>query len=343
MPAYSLAFLATKTQSELIGDADVTITGVSDLESATSSDVSFLANPRYMSQMVASSAGCIIIGKDAERPDGKNYLLSDNPSYAFQMLIELYHQDIAPRSGFTGVHPTAVVHPEAVIEDAVTICPHAVIDAKAHIHTGAFIGSNSYIGPHVIVGEHSVIHPNVVIREGCSIGKNVIIQPGAVIGSCGYGYTQDKFGRHTKLNQVGTVQIEDHVEIGANTTIDRARFKATCVGEGTKVDNLVQIAHGVCIGKHSLIIAQTGIAGSATIGNHVILAGKVAVNGHITIADQVVVAACSGVSKSIDSPGRYAGVPVLPLAKHNKMQVALRSIESIVLELKKIKEKIGLS
>src|SRR5262249_41768501 len=162
----------------------------------------------------------------------------------------------------------------------VTVAPQAVIDAHASIGDGSFIGSGSYIGPGVVIGKACVIHPHVVIREGCILGDRVVIQPGAVIGSCGVCFSYHKRRRAKKLNQLGNVIIEDDVEIGANTTIDRARFQSTRIGEGTKVDNLVQIAHGVIIGKHSLLIAQTGIAGSTTVGNHVILAGKVAVNGH---------------------------------------------------------------
>jgi UDP-3-O-[3-hydroxymyristoyl] glucosamine N-acyltransferase len=336
----SLKELAEKTKTELVGNPELEISGVADLESATVSDISFLANPRYAAQMLQSDAGCIVISKTADSISGKNFLLSDDPSKTFQELIELFYADRAPYSGFTGIHPTATVHPTSVIGENVTICPNAVVDTKAKIGKGSFIGSNVYVGPHVTIGEGCHIHPNVVIRESCQIGNRVIIQPGAVIGSCGYGYTQDKNGRHTKLNQVGNVILEDDVEIGANTTIDRARFKETRVGQGTKVDNLVQIAHGVIIGKHSLIIAQTGIAGSSQIGNHVILAGKVAVNGHIKICDGVVVGACSGVSKSITTPGRYAGVPVMPLAEHNKMQVYLRNIEKIVKDVHALKKQV---
>lgn len=339
---YTLQQLASKTNTTVIGDASFMISGVADLESAAPGDISFLANPRYRAQMQKSSAGCIVIGKEEVRIEGRNYILSENPTQTFQELITLFCTEVAPRSGFSGIHETAVIHPEAIIEEGVTILPHAVIDAKAHIKRGTFIGSHVYIGPKTVLGTECVIHANVVIREGVCIGNFVTIQPGACIGSCGYGYVQDKAGCHIKLEQVGTVTIEDHVEIGANSTIDRARFKTTRIGAGTKIDNLVQIAHGVCIGRHTLVIAQTGIAGSAKIGNHVVLAGKVAVNGHISIADQVVVAACSGVSKSLDTAGRYAGVPVLPLAQHNKMQVLLRNIETVVKDIKEIRKQIGM-
>lgn len=339
MSSYSLEELAKKTNCQLIGDPKHCITGVADLESATPQDASFLTNPRYHGAMQRTHAGVVVIQENIERPGHKNYLISANPDATFQQLIELYRTNRAPRTYFTGIHPTAVIHASAKIGDNVTICPHVVIDGGVTIGHGTFIGAGSTIGADVTIGKDVCIYQQVTIREGCSLGDRAVIQPGAVIGSCGFGFTTDRQGVHTKLNQVGTVCIEDDVEIGANTAIDRARFKATRIGCGTKIDNLVQLAHGVVIGKHSLLIAQTGIAGSTTIGNHVILAGQVAVNGHITIGDQVVVAACSGVTKSIKKPGRYAGYPVMELSEHNKNQVLLRNIAKFVQDLQSLKAK----
>lgn len=327
MPSYSLRELATKTNCRLIGDPDHMIHGIADLESAGHDDASFLTNPRYHGAMLRSHAGVVVIQEGVELPPNKNFLISNQADAAFQQLIELYRTNRAPKTYFEGIHPTACIHPRAKIGANVTICPYVVVDGGAVIGDNSFIGAGTTIGADVEIGENATIYQQVTIREGSKLGSNVVIQPGAVIGSCGFGFTTDRQGHHTKLNQVGNVIIENDVEIGANTTIDRARFKATKIGQGTKIDNLVQIAHGVVIGKHSLIIAQVGIAGSASIGNHVILAGKVAVNGHIEIGDQVVVAACSGVSKSLKKPGRYAGVPVMELSEYNKNQVYLRNIE----------------
>lgn len=341
MSTYSLEELAKKTHCTLVGNPEHCITGVADLESATLSDISFYTNPRYHGAMLRSHAGAVVVPHGFKPPDDKNYLITQNPDSAFQVLIELFRTSRAPRSYFTDIHPSAVIHPTALIDVGVTIGPHAVIDGKVTIGKGTFIGAGSSIGAEVRIGEECVIYQNVTVREGCILGNRVTLQPGAVIGSCGYGYTPDKEGKHTKLTQVGTVIIDDDVEIGANTTIDRARFKATRIGQGTKVDNLVQIAHGVVIGKHSLIIAQVGIAGSATIGNHVILAGKVAVNGHIEIGDQVVIAACSAVLKSINKPGRYSGVPVMELSEYNRNQVLVRKMTTFVKELKELKNKLS--
>lgn len=338
--SYTLKELAERLQVVLQGDPAHAIFGVADLESATQNEASFFANPRYESVMKHSQAGVIVVASAQHLQLGKNFLIAENPSRTFQELIELFAEAKPPRSAFSGIHPTAVVHESACVDAQVTIGPYAVIDAGVKIAKGTFIGASCYIGPEVHIGEDCILHPQVTVREGCVIGNRVVIQPGAVIGSCGYGFTTDKLGKHTKLNQVGNVIVEDDVEIGANTTIDRARFQSTVIGEGSKIDNLVQIAHGVKIGKHNLIVGQTGIAGSTETGNHVILAGQVAVNGHIKIADHVVVTGRSGVSKSLLKAGKYGGVPAMPLAEYNKMAVHLQNIAKLVEEQKQLKQKL---
>jgi len=197
-----------------------------------------------------------------------------------------------------------------------------------------------YVGPQSTIGMDCTLHPHSVVREATVIGNRVILQPGAVIGSCGYGYLTDRSGHHTKLDQLGNVVIGDDVEVGANTTIDRARFQSTSVQEGTKIDNLVQIAHNVEIGKHNLIVAQVGIAGSTKIDDHVVLGGKVAVNGHIHIGKGVRVAACSGISKSLPEAGDYGGVPVQPLAEYNRNTVYLRRVGELFQRLKAIESNL---
>lgn len=335
---YSLEKLAQLTQSRLVGNPCHLINGVADLETATDQEASFFSNPRYLQAMKKSNAGVIFIDSETIPADGKNYLISDNPSRAFQQLIDLLHPPKKFVTGFEGIHATAVIHPTAHIEKGASIGPQTVIDEEAKIGKNTFIGAGSYIGPRTKIGDECYIHPHVVIREECQIGNRVIIQPGAVIGSCGFGYTTDNQGRHQKLNQVGNVIIEDDVEIGANTTIDRARFKATKIGQGTKIDNLVQIGHGVVIGPHNMIIAQTGIAGSTSTGRHVVLAGQVAIAGHLHLADGVVVAGKSGVTKSL-STGKYGGIPAIPLHTYNRNQVFLRHLEEYIAQIKALLKK----
>jgi UDP-3-O-[3-hydroxymyristoyl] glucosamine N-acyltransferase len=341
---YSISELAERLSARLVGNPQAIITGVATLEAAREDHASFLATPylahsRYDKLMESSSAGVVVIGEGHELPAGKNFLVVKDPSRSFQVLVELF-MGIASYTGFTGIHPTCCIHPEAQVSPDAELGPYVVVDARAKIGAKTKIGAHSYIGLECEIGADCTIYPQVTIRERCHIGNRVVIQPGAVIGGCGFGFTTDARGRHTKLNQVGRVVIEDDVEIGANTTVDRARFEVTRIGEGTKIDNLVQIAHGVKLGKHNLIVGQVGIAGSTETGNHVVLGGKVAVNGHIKIADGVIVTACSGVSKSLLEPGKYGGAPCLPLGTYNRNAVLLQNIQKIVEEQKELKKKL---
>lgn len=339
---FTLAELAALTNSQLVGDASHQIQNVADLETASSMDASFLANPNYDKAMRASSAGVVFVSSHVELVSGRNYLITQDPSRAFQQTVEAFFgSTVSIFSGFNGIHPSAVIHETASIGKHVSIGPQAVIDKEVSIGDNTVIGAGCYVGFQATIGKHSFLHPRVTIRERCQIGNRVIIQPGAVIGSCGFGYTTDNQGRHTKLNQVGIVIIEDDVEIGANTTIDRSRFKATIISQGSKVDNLVQIGHGVSVGPHNIIVAQTGIAGSSRTGKNVVIAGQVAVAGHLSIADSTMIAGKSGVSKSItQSGGKYGGIPVMPIKDYNRNAVLLRNISDYVDQIKLLKEKI---
>jgi len=339
---FTLEELATLTHSHLIGDARYKISHVADLEAANSTDASFLANPLYDKAMRASSAGVVFVSPNVELIPGRNFLVTQDPSRAFQITIEAFFgQEAQMFSGFTGIHPTAVVHEKAKLGKNIVIGPHAVIDQEAVIGDNTTISAGCYVGFQTMIGNHCFLHPKVVIRERCRIGNRVIIQPGAVIGSCGFGYTTDNQGRHTKLNQIGIVVIEDDVEIGANTTIDRSRFKETIIGQGSKIDNLVQIGHGVSIGAHNIIVSQTGIAGSTKTGKYVVIAGQVAIAGHLSIADKTMIAGKSGVSKSITKSGKYGGIPVLPIHEYNRNSVFLRKIETYIQQIKTLQEKVN--
>jgi UDP-3-O-[3-hydroxymyristoyl] glucosamine N-acyltransferase len=338
---YTLQELADLTSAKLVGDPEYVIDGVNDLKGASPQDASFLANPRYLQAMKKSNAGVICVDKQTPLWDERNYLITDNPSQTFQQIVDLLFPARQSPSGFLGLHATAVIHPTVKLGENVTVGPHAVIDEKAIIGNNTFIGSGSYIGPETRIGADCLIHPRVVIREKCVVGNRVIIQPGAVIGSCGFGYLTDKQGKHTKLNQVGSVTIEDEVEIGANTTIDRARFSNTVVGSGSKLDNLVQLGHGVKLGPNNMIVSQTGIAGSTTTGRSVTLAGHVAVAGHIHLSDFVMVAGKSGVSKSLPA-GKYGGIPAIPLEEYNRSHVFLRRIETYVQQVQELEKRLQL-
>lgn len=342
---YSLEQLADFLKVEFQGNGATLLSGVEEIEEAKTAHITFLDNEKYAKHLKSSEAGAIIISRtqfQKYRDLNKNFLItSESPSLVFQKCLELFITPVD--SGFPGIHPTAVIHPTAIIEDHVCIEPYAVVCQHAHIGSACHIGSGSVIGAYSTVGEHSYIHPRVVIRERVSIGKRVIIQPGAVIGSCGFGYVTSAFGQHKHLKHLGKVIIEDDVEIGANTTIDRGRFKHSVVREGSKIDNLVQIAHQVEVGQHSMIVAQAGIAGSTKIGNHVIIGGQAGITGHICIADHVIMMAQTGVTKSITSPGIYGGAPARPYQEIHRQVAKVRNLprlEERIAALEKLVQKL---
>ena len=338
---FTLAELSKLTQTDLVGDPTLVISSVNSLEAASPSDASFLANPKYHEAMKHSHAGVICIDRKTEVVKGKNFLIGDNPSRTFQLIAERVLKQMHYFSGFTKIHPTAVIHETAIVGENVNIGPYAVVDAEAVIGDNCHLYPHVYVGVGVKIGKGAILYSHSSVRERCTLGDRVILQPGAVIGSCGYGYTTDpQTGQHTKLEQLGTVTLEEDVEIGANSTIDRARFSTTLIRKGTKIDNLVQIAHNVELGENNIIVSQTGIAGSAKLGKNVVLGGQAGVVGHIEICDNVKVATRGGVSKSISKPGLYGGSPVSPLAEYNKRQVLLRKIAYFAEELSSLKEKL---
>jgi UDP-3-O-[3-hydroxymyristoyl] glucosamine N-acyltransferase len=337
----SIKELAQITASEIVGDENHIIDGVADLDSADENKVSFLANRRYLLSMQKSKAGVIFIKHDTPLVENKNFLISKDPSSAFQKAIEFFHKELLVKSFFNGIHPLSCVSPKALIGNNVTIAPYAVIEDGVCIGDNCHIYPHVYIGPNTKLGENSTLFSHVTIRENCLIGNRVVVQPGTVIGSCGFGYATDERGIHTKLEQIGNVIIEDDVEIGANTTIDRGRFSETRICKGTKIDNLVQIAHNVEVGQHNLIISQCGLAGSSKTGKHVIMAGQAALVGHIKIADGTIIAARGAASKSVNEPGgRFAGAPMVPVTEHNKQSVYLRNIEKYVKKIEALEKEL---
>lgn len=334
---YTLAELGARSGARLVGDPGALISGVNTLDEATSEDASFLANPRYLEAMRASRAGVVCVTPSTPLPDGKNFLISDDPSRTFQQIAELLIPQTT--SGFKGVHPTAVIHPTATLGEHITIGPYAVIDRNAHIGSHTTIGPHVSIGFEVSIGEHCLLHPHTTVRERCKLGNRVILQPGAVIGSCGFGYTTDKQGQHIKLEQIGIVILEDDVEIGANTCVDRARFKTTLIRKGTKIDNLVQIAHNVEIGEHNIIAAQTGIAGSSKTGKYVMLGGQAGILGHVKLDDHVLIATRGGVSKSLKK-GTYRGSPAIPINDYNRQEVLIRKLDDFFERLKALEKEL---
>ena len=333
----TIADIAQLIKGELVGSGQMKITGCAGLKEATESDLSFLANPKYEPLAKESKAGAILLPRQMALA-GKTVIRVDHPSLAFSKVIDHFLKDTPPLMT-AGIHPTAVIAKDAKIGKHVAIGPYVVIESKVVIGEGTFIYAYSYIGHGTRVGAGCLIYPHVTLREKISVGKRVIIHSGTVIGSDGYGYVTVE-GRHMKIPQVGTVVIEDDVEIGANVTIDRARFDQTTIGEGTKIDNLVQIAHNVTIGKHCLIVAQAGIAGSTQIGNHVVLAGQAGIVGHLTIGDGAVVGPQSGVSKSIKAGEQVFGSPAQPLREAFKTNAHIQRLEHYVQWIQELKKRV---
>ncbi|MFH0753970.1 MAG: UDP-3-O-(3-hydroxymyristoyl)glucosamine N-acyltransferase [Candidatus Omnitrophota bacterium] len=294
-----------KSRGRVVGDGALLVQGVSGIKEAQPGDITFLANPKYAALACATLASAIVVGRDV-LVEGKSVIQVDDPSRAFTLVVAMVKEDLTPT--IVGIHPSAVVDPTAVLGDGVGIGPHVVIEKHVAIGAGTIICAGSYIGQKTTLGKKCLIYPNVTIREGCSLGDNIVIHSSTVIGADGFGYSTVG-DIHVKIPQSGSVVVEDDVEIGACVTIDRARFDRTLIGHGTKIDNLVHIAHNVQVGQNCMIIALAGIAGSAVIGNNAIIAGQVGVAGHLHIGERVMVAAQSGVTKDIPAGTKLFGTP----------------------------------
>lgn len=338
--AFSLAELASETGSQLIGDADHLVSGASELEYASALDAAYVADSRFVNALDGTKAGVIFVTPQLPRPEGKNYLLNDDPALAFQRWSKIVASLKRKAPGFTGIHPTAVIHPSASLGAGVTVGPHSVIERDVVIGDRTTIGPLVYLGPDVKIGVDVTVSPHACIHEGCEIGNRVLVLSGAVIGSVGFGFRQNEKGQHERLEHLGNVVVEDDVEIGANTTIDRARLKSTRIGRGSKIDNQVQVAHNCKIGEDNIIVAQVGIAGSVETGRWVVLAGRVAVNDHVKLCDKTVIAACSAVLRSITTAGTYMGFPAIPLRRHHRLLICFHNLDKILTDVQKIKRRL---
>ncbi len=289
------------------GDGAMLISGLGTLETAGPDALTFLANPRYASKVAETAAGAVLMAPGGQRY-GRTAIEVANPYLGFAKLLTLFYT--APHEP-QGVHPAAIVDSSATVGEDVTVYPGACIGRNVVIGKRTVIYPGAVLYDNVIVGDECIIHANAVIREQCRLGNRCIIQPGAVIGSDGFGYAPDGKGYY-RIPQIGIVVLDDDVEIGANSCVDRAAVEVTRIRRGTKLDNLVQIAHNCEIGEDCMIVSQVGISGSAKIGNHVTLAGQVGVAGHLTIGDNVLVGAQSGVPGSLPANAAYSGSPTMP-------------------------------
>jgi UDP-3-O-[3-hydroxymyristoyl] glucosamine N-acyltransferase len=330
----SLGEIARHLSGEVLGDAAVEVTGIASIEEAQPGDLTFLANPKYKNFLNTTSASAVIVGHNDDISKCKIPLIKHkNPYLAFAQVLELF---FGTQHDFTtGIHPTAILGKDVVVEGGVHIGPHVVVENGTNLGQGATILAGCFIGANSEIGEKSLVYPNVIIRENVRIGKNVIIHSGAVIGSDGFGFAPDGVKYH-KIPQVGGVVIEDDVEIGANTTVDRATLGVTRIGKGTKIDNLVQIAHNVNIGENCIIAGQVGISGSTQIGDESVIAGQVGMAGHIKIGKRVIVGAQSGVTKDVPEGTTVFGYPAREIHKTKRIEAHLSRLDIYVERLKEV-------
>ncbi|NIP99555.1 MAG: UDP-3-O-(3-hydroxymyristoyl)glucosamine N-acyltransferase [Nitrospinaceae bacterium] len=327
--------IAERLGGTVQGDGSIEITDVNGMELAQPGQITFLADKKFLNKLKDSRASAVIVQKPLETD--KAQVIHPAPALAFAKLLAEMKPEPRPEPG---------------------------IDKQSSIAEGVKLGKEVTIGPfvsvgkNVTIGDHTVLHPGVVVHDGCTlgdhttlhahvtlyrstvVGNHVTIHAGAVIGADGFGYTPDEKGRHFKINQTGRVVIEDHVEIGANTCIDRANFGETVVREGTKIDNLTQIAHNCEIGQHAIIVAQVGLAGSTHVGNDVVLAGQVGLADHLTIGNQVVVAAQSGVNRDLPDPGFYGGSPAVPAMSWKRYATLLPKLPEMTQKIRDLEKRL---
>ena len=338
--ARPLAELAAHVGGTVRGDGSLLIRGVEGLSEAGPGDLSFYGSPRYREALLATRAAAVLVPAD-EAPLRADVALLQvvDPHLAFARISQLFHPADSPPPGISAqasVHPEARVHPTAAVMAFATVEAGGEVGPGAVLHPGVFIGRGARIGA------HSVLHPNVTVRERCLIGERVILHASVVVGADGFGFAFDPaVGSHVKVPQAGIVRIEDDVEVGACSCIDRATTGETVIGQGTKVDNLVQVAHNVRVGPHSLICAQAGISGSAELGTGVILAGQVGVVGHLHIGDGARIVAQSGVVHDVEPGATLAGSPAIDHRAWLKLSAALPRLGELLREVRALRARVA--
>jgi len=333
--AYPLGQLAEMVQGRLIGDGRITITGVNNLEEARVGEITYVSSPEVLPKGEQSRASALIVGP-AVATQAKPIIITEDPRLAFSKILELF----APERRLPiGVDPSAHLGRGVRLGKRVAIGAGAVVGDNVVIGDDVIIHPLAYVGHEVTIGEGSEIHPHVYLGDRVVLGKRVIIHAGTAVGSDGFGFLQTDRG-HRKIPQIGTVVVDDDVEIGANCTIDRATVAVTRIGRGTKIDDSVHIAHNVVIGEHCLLCGQVGISGSVTLGNGVVLAGQVGVTDHVTIGDGVIVGGGAAVIGDIREPGVYSGIPARPHAEACRMLAGQKKVPELLRRLRELERRV---
>lgn len=339
MPAVRVGEIADLLAARYEGDRGLEISAVRPLAVAGPHDLSFLSNPRYANQVEESRAGAILVPEDYPR-HADRLVRVRQPNLALARVLERWFAAVPQPPA--GVSPLASIDPDAVIGKDVRIGAFVSVGAGVVIGDGVILHDGVRVGAGTRIGEGSVLHANVVVYHGCSIGRRCILHSGAVIGADGFGYATSE-GIHHRVPQIGGVVLEDDVDVGANTTIDRGSIEDTVIGEGTKIDNLVMIAHGVRIGRGCLIVAQVGLAGSARLGDFVVMGGQSGTAGHLEIAGGTQFAARSVAMKSIREPGIYAGFPARPLREYQRAEAGLRRLSRLIRRVAALERAAGIT
>ena len=332
-----LVEIAAKLEGKVVGNDDVEISGVARIEEACEGEITFIANPKYSKFLSETKASAVIVSKNIPKTGNKPLLLVENPYFAFLKTVTLFY----PQQPLLeeGIHPTAVIGTETELGEKLAIGPYVVIGRRCRVGRGTTLMPGVVVGDDVCIGEECIIHAHVCLRENVVLGNRVIIHNGTVVGSDGFGFAPEE-GIYHKIPQVGTVVIEDDVEIGANATIDRATLGETRIKRGAKLDNLIQVAHNCTVGENTVIAAQTGLSGSTHIGKGVRVGGQVGFAGHLKVGDGVSIGAQSGVNKSIPPGIMVFGYPALPHMEEFRILAARKRLPKLLNEINDLKKRI---
>jgi len=333
---FTAAEIARQLEGEVVGDDAVQLTGFAPATAARPGDLTFAENETFFLKAEQSAASAILV--DGPYTSARKVLIRvSSARVAFARVLPLFFPE---RVFAPGVHPSAVVDPSAQLDPTAHVGPWCVLAEEVKIGPCVVLQGGNHIGRNCVIGAHSRLFPNVVLYGQTQIGQRVRIHAGAVIGSDGFGYVLDA-GAHRKVPQVGQVIVQDDVEIGANAAIDRGALGATIIGKGTKIDNLVQIAHNVSIGEHCLVVAQVGVAGSTKIGSYTTLAGQVGITGHLKIGGKVIVAAQSGVMNDIPDGAKWMGSPAQPDRPYKRQLIALHHLPELIRRVNELEKRLG--
>ncbi len=328
----SLAELAEMVDGELVGDSGMLICGFNDLDHASSGELTFIAQTKFSDKVSVTNASAIIVPHDLE--DVRLPVIRVKNPYLAAAIIHsfFYERPVSVK----GTHGDAHIGEDCSIALSASIAPLAVLGNRVMVAEDVIIESGVYVGDDVVIGDGVIVEANAVIRSGCVLGKRVVVYSGAVIGSDGYGYATDAQGKHHKRPQVGNVVLEDDVEIGANSCVDRATFGTTLVRKGTKIDNLVMVGHNVEIGEGCLIVSQSGLAGSCKLGNHVVLGGQCAVKDHVEVGDRVMAGGRSGINSNVKADRMVAGLPAISYKEWLRAATAFSRLPQLVKDVRRL-------